>query len=339
MIVGESEAIRWLRREVEMVAPSDLSVLIIGETGVGKELVARSLSGRSRRRGGPMVMVNCAALSEHLAESELFGHVAGAFTGAEADRAGRFERARGGTLFLDEVGELSPQVQAKLLRVLETGEIQRVGSDEHLSVDVRILAATNRSLREDVDAGRFRADLLHRLSVYPIRVPALRERLEDIGILANHFAATACSRSSGRCYRDSPCHLPAGTHLEVSPESLDLLRSYTWPGNVRELRHAISRAALRCASDPRERCRIEPRHLEVDLLDREPGDPGGSPSPRLLAAPPEDGTLRSLVAEFQRSLIRSRLDAYDGNWAATARSLGVNRSNLHRLGQRLGLKG
>jgi anaerobic nitric oxide reductase transcription regulator len=229
---GHSPAMQALLREIDLVAGSDLTVLILGETGVGKELVAQRLHAQSARRERPLVQVNCAALPDTLADSELFGHRRGAFTGALQDRAGRFELADGGTLFLDEVGELSLPVQAKLLRVLQSGEVQRPGSDRLLRVDVRVLAATNRDLAAEVAAGRFRADLYHRLSVYPLRVPALRERGRDVLALAGGFLEENQHRLGTR-------------NLRLTPAAKAWLLQQPWPGNVRELEHVISRAALR----------------------------------------------------------------------------------------------
>ena len=193
-IIGSSRIMEHLRREIEIVAASDFTVMVLGETGVGKELVVRAIHAASSRNDGPMLYLNCAALPETLAETELFGHVKGAFTGANRDRAGKFELADKGTLFLDEVSELPASIQAKLLRAIQEGEIQRVGSEKTIHVDVRLLVATNRDLEEEVEAGRFRADLYHRLNVYPIKVPALRERKEDIPLLTGYF----CERTQRR---------------------------------------------------------------------------------------------------------------------------------------------
>ncbi len=228
---------RWsgCARRSTPVAGSDLTVLILGETGVGKELVAERLHARSPRRDRPLVQINCAALPETLADSELFGHKRGAFTGAVADRSGMFELADGGTLLLDEVGELPLPVQAKLLRVLQSGDVQRPGSDRVQKVDVRVIAATNRDLREEVARGRFRADLYHRLSVFPLRVPPLRERGRDVLALAGGFLEENQHRLGAR-------------NLRLSPAASQALLAYDWPGNVRELEHLISRAALRALS-------------------------------------------------------------------------------------------
>ena len=232
-IVGSSDTMKYVLDKVRHVAPTGATVLVIGETGVGKELVAREVHRESRRAVGPFVAVNCAALPPGLIESELFGHERGAFTGAERLRRGRFELASGGTLFLDEVGDLPLEVQPKLLRVLEEGRIQRVGGDRTVEIDVRLIAATNRDLRQDVDAGRFREDLFYRLEVYPITIPPLRERMVDLPELVGHFARLVAVREGVRVD-------------EIPPEVLRHLARHSWPGNVRELRNVVERAVLRC---------------------------------------------------------------------------------------------
>ena len=235
-----------------MVSDSELPILLLGETGVGKELFAHRVHRLSRRRAKPLVHVNCAALPESLAESELFGHAKGAFSGAVADRPGRFEAANGGTLFLDEVGELPLLVQAKLLRALQNGEIQRLGDDRPRRVDVRIVAATNRSLKDLVRDGDFRADLYHRLSVYPIAIPPLRERGNDVLLLAGRYLEQNRARLGLRS-------------LRLALDAEEALRRYRWPGNVRELEHVISRAAIKAVSRGANRNHIVT--LEASLLD------------------------------------------------------------------------
>ena len=311
-----------------MVADSELPILLLGETGVGKELFAHRVHRLSRRRAKPLVHVNCAALPESLAESELFGHAKGAFSGAVADRPGRFEAANGGTLFLDEVGELPLLVQAKLLRALQNGEIQRLGDDRPRRVDVRIVAATNRSLKDLVRDGDFRADLYHRLSVYPIAIPPLRERGNDVLLLAGRYLEQNRARLGLRS-------------LRLALDAEEALRRYRWPGNVRELEHVISRAAIKAVSRGANRNHIVT--LEAGLLDLSGADL------RPLAAAPDappattpDGalaTLRDAVDACQRQHVRLALQAQDGNWAAAARVLEVDPSNLHKLARRLGLKG
>ena len=318
-LLGESPVMQALDREIDMVARSDLTVLLTGETGTGKEVLARIIHSRSGRAAQPLVHVNCAALPDTLAETELFGHVRGAFTGAAADRAGKFELANGGTLFLDEVGELPLSIQAKLLRAVQFGEVQRVGSDRFHHVEVRIIAATNRVLPVEVREGRFRADLYHRLSVYPLQVPPLRERLDDVPILAGHFLEQSRRRLGL-------------ARLSVTPAALATLRDYDWPGNVRELEHVMLRAALRAAAGRTAGAAvIEPWHL--DGL----GVPA-QPSARPLTARP-DQPLTEAVEDFQRRLIGATLEQAAGNWAETARRLRIDRGNLHRLARRLGLKG
>ncbi|WP_211214750.1 nitric oxide reductase transcriptional regulator NorR [Chitiniphilus shinanonensis] len=327
-IVGRSEAMARLLHEIDVVADSELPVLLLGETGVGKELFAHRLHRHSRRHAAPLVHVNCAALPESLAESELFGHVKGAFSGAGGERAGRVEAADGGTLFLDEVGELPLAVQAKLLRTLQNGEIQRLGADRPKRVDVRVIAATNRSLGDLVRQGQFRADLYHRLSVYPIAIPPLRERGNDVLLLAGRFLERNRARLGLRS-------------LRLSPGAEDALRRYGWPGNVRELEHAISRAALKAIGRGADRSDIVT--LEPDLLDLDPGQlpatPSAAPGVTPPVAPAMPLPMRDLVAACQRQAIEQSLAASQGNWAAAARLLELDSSNLHKLAQRLGLKG
>ncbi|RZT32326.1 nitric oxide reductase transcriptional regulator NorR [Cupriavidus agavae] len=330
-IIGQSEAIAHLLHELRVVADSELPVLLLGETGVGKELFAHRLHRQSRRRNRPLIHVNCAALPESLAESELFGHVRGAFSGATGERPGRFEAADGGTLFLDEVGELPLSIQAKLLRTLQNGEIQRLGSDRPRRVDVRVIAATNRHLREHVRAGSFRADLYHRLSVYPVPIPPLRERDNDVLLLAGHFLELNRARLGLRS-------------LRLSAAAQVALRRYPWPGNVRELEHVISRAALKLVS--RGASRNEIATLDADLFADLFADglgapvPGEAPAPQPLpgAADMLAATLREAVDACQRACIERALAAHGGNWAGAARQLGVDASNLHKLARRLGFR-
>lgn len=324
-ILGISAQIRSLRKEIELVAKSDFTILILGETGVGKELVARSVHNHSRRRDKPMLYLNCAALPTTLAESELFGHVKGAFTGAITDRTGKFELADGGTLFLDEIGELPLEIQAKLLRTIQEGEIQRVGSEKILHVNVRLITATNRHLEREVAAGRFRADLYHRLNVYPLSVPPLRERREDIPVLTDFFIEKARSKLG----------LPKVT---ISPEAVGLLLGYNWPGNVRELDNVISRSVLKASANgqPGTGVVVTPLFLSADLADS-----GQMPQTVFPSVPSQgQGTLsyRAEVKAFEIRLIQEALESNHGNWAAAARSLEMNRSNLHTLATRLGLR-
>ena len=304
-VVAESEASRKLLELVRRVAPSRASVLIQGESGTGKELVARLLHYWSDRVGHPFVAVNCKAFAEGVLESELFGHEKGAFTGAIAARPGCFERAAGGTLFLDEIGEISADFQAKLLRVLQDGELLPVGGTRPRRVDVRVVTATNRSLRDEITAGRFRDDLFYRLNVIPMQLAPLRERREDILPLARHFLARHAAES--------------GRRLVLTPEADEALAGHGWPGNVRELENAIERAVVLAHGE---------RILPEDLL-LEQGAPAGE-------APPE-GTLQDSLDRAAAARIRSALEAAKGNRAEAARALGVDRTTLYRLMKRLGL--
>lgn len=322
-IIGRSPATRKLLQEIEVVARSDLPVLIQGETGVGKELVAQRLHAESSRSREALIHVNCAALPESIAESELFGHARGAFTGAAQSRPGKFEVADKATLFLDEVGELPLSIQPKLLRAIQQGEIQRLGEDRLHVVDVRVLAATNRDLKEEMEQGRFRADLYHRLAVYPLRVPPLRERREDIPLLAAHFLDLSRRR------------LGLGP-LRLSPDARTKLAESDWPGNVRELENVVSRAVIRAASGRKDR---GPLILEEHLFEVGPGRP--RPVRSFSSEPQEPGgarTLQERTRDFQRMLIEQALEKAEGNWAQAARALGMHRSNLHHLARRLGLR-
>ncbi|MFC3338412.1 nitric oxide reductase transcriptional regulator NorR [Paracandidimonas soli] len=331
-IIGGSDVLRQLLDELDVIATSDLPILLLGETGVGKELFARRIHKRSNRSHKPMVHVNCAALPESLAESELFGHVKGAFSGATTDRPGRFEAAQGGTLFLDEVGELPLNVQAKLLRALQNGEVQRLGTDHAIKTDVRIIAATNRDLKAYTQAGDFRADLYHRLSVYPVHIPPLRERGHDILMLAGHFLEFTRSRLGLRGIR-------------LSSEAEQALMAYPWPGNVRELEHVISRAALKLLSSGLARDQImtiHPEPLDLDLEFRQKQPAAQPTTARTMATNPKPGaplpTLREAVEQTQAGLVRRALAATDGHWANAARLLGLDPSNLHKLAKKLGVK-
>ena len=327
-MVGQSSALQQLRKEIAVVAGTDLSVLILGETGVGKELVAQAVHAGSPRAARDMVYLNCAALPESVAESELFGHVKGAFTGAISHRAGKFEMANHGTLFLDEIGELSLSLQAKLLRVLQYGDVQRIGDDSGINVDVRIIAATNVDLKNAVLQGHFRADLYHRLSVFPIHVAPLRERESDIALLAGFFCERCRVRLSLR-------------QLSLSPEALQCLERYPWPGNVRELEHALYRGAvIASAVCQRGEAILRPEHLALEWAEQDASHDCTSLSKHIAAIAHDvsHATLREATDAFQRRWINDALSAHQGNWTSAAQALGINAPNLHRLAKRLQLK-
>ena len=318
-LVVKSPAMQRLWTLILNTANTKANILITGETGVGKSAVAKAIHAISNRANGPFIEVNCAVLHENLIESELFGYEKGAFTGAASGgKIGKIELANHGTLFLDEIGELSLALQAKLLRVLQYGDIQRVGDDRCLRVDVRVLAATNRDLREEVLAGRFRADLFHRLSVFPLSVPPLRERGDDVILLAGYF----CEQ----------CRLRQGlSRVVLSAGARNLLQHYSFPGNVRELEHAIHRAVvLARATRSGDEVILEAQHFafpEVTL-----------PPPEAAAVPVVKQNLREATEAFQRETIRQALAQNHHNWAACARLLETDVANLHRLAKRLGLK-
>ncbi|WP_426139793.1 nitric oxide reductase transcriptional regulator NorR [Pseudomonas sp. DWP3-1-2] len=323
-LIGQSAVHKQMQNEIQLVGNSALSVLITGETGVGKELVAEAIHLNSPRAQKPLISLNCAALPEMLVESELFGHVRGAFSGAVNGRSGKFELADGGTIFLDEVGELPLPVQSKLLRVLQSGQLQRVGSDQEHHVDVRVIAATNRDLAEEVRTGRFRADLYHRLSVYPLRVPPLRERGRDVLLLAGFFLEENRARMGLRS-------------LRLNVEAQKLLVSYSWPGNVRELEHLISRAVLKSLSAHKER----PRILTVDAAALGLVDEivvSHSSTNAVQSEVMTGSTLKDSVDAFQRRLIDEALIRHQGKWVDVAREMGLDRANLSRLARRLGIR-
>lgn len=307
-IVGRGARMREVFRLIELAALSEETVLVLGETGSGKELVARAIHHHSPRKNGPLVTVNCSALSETLLESELFGHVRGAFTGAVAEKMGRFESANGGTLFLDEVGELSPLVQVKLLRVLQERTLERVGDNRTRAVDVRVIAATHRDLAALVREGRFREDLYYRLKVFPVQLPPLQERREDIEPLVAHFVARLRERTGKRI-------------SGVAPEAMRLIMDHSWPGNVRELENAIAHAFVTCPEGL-----IAPEDLPVELRHAD------------LALPRTTNTLARAANERKiykrlrlgREQLLQLLGECDWNKAETARRLGIDRTSLWR---------
>jgi len=324
-IIGHSPVVKAMLQEIDIVAPTELTVLITGETGVGKELVARSIHQYSKRSDKPLVQLNCAALAENIIESELFGHLRGAFSGATSDRTGRFELADGGTLFLDEVGELPLLAQAKLLRAIQSGDIQRVGSDKDISVDVRIIAATNRDLKQEVQEGRFRADLYHRLSVYPLPVPPLRERERDSELLAGFFL-------------EKYQHQLGLTKLRLSSAARAQLQAYDWPGNVRELEHLLNRAALKAMREQGRNSSlisIDKPHLDLHIKSLPVQNIATDVADFEACTINETGGFKDRVADFQRQLIERALLNNNGNHAAAARELKLDRSNLMRTVKRL----
>lgn len=317
--IGTGPELQKLKEDIKLVAKSDLAVLVTGETGTGKELVARSIHAYSRRSDKPMIYLNCAALPESIAESELFGHKKGSFTGAIADRLGKFEVANNGTLFLDEIGELPLSIQAKLLRAIQENEIQRVGEDKIRKINVRVIAATNRDLQEEIKKGNFRSDLYHRLNVYPLTTPPLRDHMHDISLLAGYFCDHYQRRLGSKPFR-------------LSDEALDKLLQYSWPGNVRELKNIISRATLHASQSVTDAPVniIEPAHLFI---------PGALPKTNKPAAINEKKlSLQEAMTEYKKSYILKAVKKHKGNWARAAQELGLHRSNLYHLRDQLGIK-
>ena len=304
LLMGESPALRSVKRMLLRVAPTPATVLISGESGTGKELVARSLHLRSPRRSLPFVKINCAAIPEGLLESELFGYEKGAFTGAAARKPGRFELADGGTLFLDEIGEMPLSAQPKLLRAIQEGRFYRVGGTRTITVDVRLVIATNRDLKREVREGRFREDLFYRLNVVPIQLPPLRERREDIPVLASYFV----ERFARRLKR---------TAKEIDPEVLDALAAHSWPGNIRELENVIERMVL-LSDQPT----LSRRDLPPELL----VEPGRSPLSEPLS--PLRERIRSETRRIEREVILEALEITNGNVTKAARRLGISRRGL-----------
>jgi len=299
-ILGDSDLVMNLKRQIRVAAPTNGWVLVTGENGTGKELVARQIHLQSKRAEGPFVEVNCAAIPEELIESELFGHEKGAFTGAVALKRGRFELANGGTLFLDEIADMSLMTQAKVLRVLQEQSFERVGGTETLEVDVRVVAATNKNLEEEITRGGFREDLFYRLNVIPFHVPPLRERAEDIPSLALHFVEEFCAESGMR-------------PKEIDPAALELLRSHPWPGNVRELRNLIERLVIMSPG-----ARIEAGDLPAAM--------------RVSVAPDGRGSrsLEEARRSFEREYLLARLAEHGWNISRTAEAIGIARESLSR---------
>jgi len=309
-IVWSGPVMERLMAQVERVAASESRVAIQGETGTGKELIARTIHQKSARHAGPFVTLNCAAVPAELIESELFGHEKGSFTGAAARHIGKFEQAAGGTLFLDEIGDMPLAMQSKLLRVLEEGEIERVGGDKPIAVDARVVVATHRNLEEMVRQGTFRADLFHRIYVFPIALPPLRERAGEIPVLAEYFAAQVASQNGWR-----PKHF--------SPESIEILQRYAWPGNVRELRNVVERVLLLSSAET-----ITAEEVNLAL-----------PAPRNgeVVSSTGSGPLSQRLESFEREVLLAELRRHHHHMTNTARALGLERSHLYKKCQQLGI--
>jgi DNA-binding NtrC family response regulator len=308
-IVWTGEAMKKVMAQVDRVAASETRVCILGETGTGKELVARTLHDKSPRAAGPFIALNCAAVPSELIESELFGHEKGSFTGAAGRHIGKFEQAEHGTLFLDEIGDMPLPMQAKLLRVLEEGEVERIGSAKPVSIDVRVVVATHRNLEVLVREGKFRQDLFHRVFVFPLSLPPLRDRRDDIPALITHFAAQVCAQNNWK-------------PVTFAPQAVEALQEYAWPGNVRELRNMVERLMLLATSD------------EVD-----------APTVRSTLAPSAEGssvslgsgTLADRVVNFERDVILAELKRSNFHMTNTARALGLERSHLYKKAEQLGI--
>jgi len=301
-IIGQSKALNELRKQVQIAAPTNGRVLIYGENGTGKELIAHEIHEKSKRRDKPFIGVNCAAIPEDLIESELFGHEKGAFTGASSLRRGKFELADGGTLFLDEVGDMSLKTQAKLLRVLEEEAVQRVGGTESIKIDVRVIAASNKNLKEEIERGNFREDLYYRLSVIPIKVPSLRERKEDIPALVDHFLREFCAENGRKLKK-------------ITSEAMDLLSLYDWPGNVRELKNLIERLVIMVPGNI-----ITAQDIPLSFREKSP------PS------------LKEAKQEFEKCLIAQTLQANRGNISKSAKVLKIDRGLLYQKLKMYGLE-
>jgi two-component system nitrogen regulation response regulator NtrX len=307
-VIGDSVPMKALRQQIAVTAPTNGRVLIYGESGTGKELVAHALHAASLRNKGPFVEVNCAAIPEELIESELFGHLKGSFTGATEDKTGKFQKADSGTLFLDEIGDMSLRTQSKVLRVLEEQRFERVGSNETMRVDVRVIAATNKNLEQEIARGAFRQDLFYRLNVIPFFVPPLRDRREDIPTLAKYFLQEFSSAYVKKT-------------RELSDSAMEVLVRYPWPGNVRELRNLVERLVIVCPQP-----RIEPHHLPPELF-------------RGFAESPQHpySTLHEARSAYEREFILRKLQEHRWNMTQTATALGLERSHLYRKMKSLGI--
>ncbi len=311
-LVGSGPAMKRLCAQIERVAASETRVCILGETGTGKELVARAIHEKSPRHENPFITLNCAAVPAELIESELFGHEKGAFTGAAAKHLGKFEQADGGTLFLDEIGDMPVAMQAKLLRVLEEGEVERVGGDKPIKVNVRVVVATHRNLEELVKQNAFRSDLFHRIYVFPLTLPPLRERLEDFPELAAHFARQVAAQNGWK-------------EKIFAEEAIGELRKYAWPGNVRELRNVVERLILLSAEDS-----VSGSDVRLVL-------PDSSSSTRQTFSTPSSGTLAERTEKFEREVMLGEIRRHNFHMTNVARALGLERSHLYKKCQQLGI--
>ncbi len=310
-IVWKGDSMRRVMAQIDRVAASEARVCIYGETGTGKELAARTLHEKSARHGGPFVTLNCAAVPAELIESELFGHEKGSFTGAAARHIGKFEQAHRGTLFLDEIGDMPLAMQAKLLRVLEEGEIERVGGDKSIPIDVRVLVATHRNLEDLVKEGKFRQDLFHRVFVFPLILPPLRQRKEDIPVLLEHFSAQVCTQNGWK-------------PVPFSAEAVEALQRYSWPGNVREMRNVVERLLLLATTGEVDRATVELALPEAQAVN--------APNPETPGGP-----LASRVAQYERETILAELKRQGHHITNTAKALGLERSHLYKKCQQLGI--
>jgi two-component system, NtrC family, nitrogen regulation response regulator NtrX len=314
-LVWTGETMNKVMAQIERVAGGETRVCIYGETGTGKELVARTLHEKSSRAGGPFVTLNCAAVPGELIESELFGHEKGSFTGAAQRHTGKFEQAHRGTLFLDEIGDMPTAMQAKLLRVLEEGEVERIGADKPTTVDVRVVVATHRNLEEMVESGQFRRDLYHRVVVFPVELPPLRKRSEDLPALVNHFARQVSAQNGWK---------PAS----FAGDAIEALQEYQWPGNIRELRNVVERLLLLSGAEvDREAVRLALPEARATQARAAPAN-GGAPS---------SGPLAQRVLEFERATVLAELDKNGRNVTQTAKALGLERSHLYKKCQQLGI--
>jgi DNA-binding NtrC family response regulator len=335
-LVWTGEAMRRVMAQIERVAASETRVCIYGETGTGKELVARTLHEKSQRAAGPFVAVNCAAVPGELIESELFGHEKGSFTGAAQRHTGKFEQAHRGTLFLDEIGDMPQAMQAKLLRVLEEGVVERIGADKATTVDVRVVVATHRNLEQLVESGGFRRDLYHRVVVFPVELPPLRKRVEDLPALVEHFAGQVCAQNGWK---------PAA----IATEAIEMLSRYAWPGNIRELRNVVERLLLLAEGEVNaETVRmalpaVEGHPWSPNARDHHPSDKDPSPGtpdqghPGRSEPPEATGPLAERVMEFERATVLAELERNGRNISQAARALGLERSHFYKKCQQLGI--